>query len=1046
MNIASAALYWTIIPILVLDGAPLRAQDTPASGTMVVHVAKGGNDTQEGTAHSPFATFAKAFELVTGHAGPSEIVFHKGEYRGGITVGERDEGAEQSPLLIRAAKKVDGTFEEVTFFGEATVVNARPLENNSGVFRTKGNLHQLRTPSMWEEDTRTRYELVADLTAVKRFKGTFCFEGEDVYFHTSDDADNATHRTCMSDLYYGFSVEQSDVTIRGLRFRGFLAWKYSAGVRMNGHRNTVDSCSTWNAANGFTAGSSSKDCRVVRCLANDVTGGVYSSGEKLLVENSRLFKIKDTFEVKSLDGQDDSGIQYYSPSQGGVIRGNLIRGFAKGLFIKNGLNGSFLIEHNTCVDNVQGGLGPNGWGKWKAENMIMRNNIVSGSMYPLVSDLSLKPHNIVENNCFWHPYKLETLKKNMSPGLRQKGNRIAAPRFLSPATGDYRLLPDGPCIAMGTKDKPVGAFGVAQGTFEDRQPPSLTVSAEAPAQKQPAQYGLFRYVITDTPRLGSGNRVLSESEFDTVQNLWFTPAQELTLNLKAHDLAGMVTHMQTRLGDGAWSAPLPFAKQTKVPISPVDGNTLVQVRVKDQTGNWSDPQSLLVHHGTRGPAILEGPDIRTNENGILVTFETDIPCRAKVRFGRESQALTSRIAQSRMGHRTVISGSVHPSALASARTLHTLIHARADMETGHYFAQVELSDAAGNKSVTPEICFEVGSGTHRYHVSTRGEDQAARGTAEAPWKSLQYALDRALPGDEVILEPGLYPGTTELNHGGLPGAPITIRARERGTAILDGRKDVRTCLSLSSASHVVIDGLEIRWYKGNGVRAHFGKELTIRNCRIWNDVLSGWVRGVGLYMYEMPGSKAHGNVVFRNNAGIYLYKSPGSRITHNTVTFCMQRAIDLNHSIKDTEVTYNCLVCGGSRLMVLTSENPGDYRTFTSNHNNLGTHFTDLREWLKSNPQYGTIREGRKNLHPDFRLFAGASKHLVMMDGKWIHGIEEWREVSGQDEASIFADPKYANPRAHDFRPLPGSPNLRGESQGATIGALSPAPEQQKGD
>src|SRR3990167_9455296 len=91
-----------------------------------VHVTLDGNDGNSGSAEQPVASLPKALELVSGKTEPSEIVIHQGVYPGGVQVGQqkdRDAGS-LPPLLITAAKKADGAFEEAVLDGGRKIVKA----------------------------------------------------------------------------------------------------------------------------------------------------------------------------------------------------------------------------------------------------------------------------------------------------------------------------------------------------------------------------------------------------------------------------------------------------------------------------------------------------------------------------------------------------------------------------------------------------------------------------------------------------------------------------------------------------------------------------------------------------------------------------------------------------------------------------------------------------------------------------------------------------------------------------------------------------------
>jgi hypothetical protein len=75
--------------------------------------------------------------------------------------------------------------------------------------------------------------------------------------------------------------------------------------------------------------------------------------------------------------------------------------------------------------------------------------------------------------------------------------------------------------------------------------------------------------------------------------------------------------------------------------------------------------------------------------------------------------------------------------------------------------------------------------------------------------------------------------------------------------------------------------------------------------------------------------------------------------------------------------------------------------------------------------------------------FATGSKAIVGMTDKRYLTMKDWREASGQDTHSLFADPKYVKPYGvmdrWDWRLRPGSPNLGAGQGGTTVGAFGAA-------
>ena len=73
-------------------------------------------------------------------------------------------------------------------------------------------------------------------------------------------------------------------------------------------------------------------------------------------------------------------------------------------------------------------------------------------------------------------------------------------------------------------------------------------------------------------------------------------------------------------------------------------------------------------------------------------------------------------------------------------------------------------------------------------------DQAAHttgdGSAASPFLTIQEAADRAQPGDEVVVRPGVYRESVNPVCAGTPDARITYRAEQKGTAVITGAERV----------------------------------------------------------------------------------------------------------------------------------------------------------------------------------------------------------------------------------------------------------------
>jgi hypothetical protein len=75
------------------------------------------------------------------------------------------------------------------------------------------------------------------------------------------------------------------------------------------------------------------------------------------------------------------------------------------------------------------------------------------------------------------------------------------------------------------------------------------------------------------------------------------------------------------------------------------------------------------------------------------------------------------------------------------------------------------------------------------HVSLDGSDDAG-GDAAHPVQTVSRAADIALPGDTVLIGPGIYRETVGLTRSGTPGRPIIFQALKPGTAVISGADEL----------------------------------------------------------------------------------------------------------------------------------------------------------------------------------------------------------------------------------------------------------------
>jgi parallel beta-helix repeat protein len=173
----------------------------------------------------------------------------------------------------------------------------------------------------------------------------------------------------------------------------------------------------------------------------------------------------------------------------------------------------------------------------------------------------------------------------------------------------------------------------------------------------------------------------------------------------------------------------------------------------------------------------------------------------------------------------------------------------------------------------------------QFFVATSGNDAAA-GSAAAPWRTLQKAASVVNPGDVVNVRPGNYAGFN-LTRSGSPTAPISFLAAPG--VLIDQANPVRTDqgINLENASHIIIDGFSVTGMARAGIRSvgvdgsRFASHVTIRNVHSYNNgywgILTGFVHDLVIENNELFGSV--------NEHGIYVSNSGDRPVIRNNVSW-----------------------------------------------------------------------------------------------------------------------------------------------------------------
>ena len=995
----------------------------------VWHVSPSGSDAAAGTEPAPFATLKRAVEAAASSTEPGEIVLHAGVYPGDVTIPAPAQ-SNPPPLIIRAATNGAGGFAEAVIDGGQKITEAKLVDAARGIYFVPVNLANFE-PSMWEADKRLRYPFLADRRSVEVFPGSLApgrepVDGEvkeGLYFRTSDSRPPAEHDLGLARDRKGLVVLRPNVTVRGLRFRNFQLYFGVCAISIEAANVTVEGCEAWNCWGAFMVSEGIADAKILGCTARDVATGVKSYGRNTVVEDCRFIRINDPFEVQEYE-QDQCGIQFYS-SNTQTARRNLCAGFNLGIFIKAS-GGVLILENNTVVAPAKGGergIGPNTW----RPGSICRGNIVSGYAEP-ISVATLNRDCIVTSNQNWLASNPGRAEETAAAIKADAGGEtvVARPRFVDEEKGDYRL-----------------ASSVAA-TLADTSPPAVQVDVKAPAQLCGLRSQV--YCRKNTWIGGKDPELIEDTVLDPGRAAWLLPTNTLTLNLKAEDALGAVKELRVRRNSAEWSAPEAFRETLVLDVPGEAVWTDIAVQVSDTAGNWSEPAKVRVMTAARPPRLVGKPAIVTSEQGAIIAFKTDMPCQALIEWGPEGtlEWRAEDPVETRFRN-DVGQGMEYTQLISGPRTGHCLAlipPAKAGRRACSF--RLKLKGVGAGDAEIVEGAFTLQGPARTLHVATTGLDGEDAGSKDRPYATIQYAVDRALPGDRVLVAPGVYTGSVSMTHGGVAGKPIRIESAEPGAAVLDGRRDEDCGFRLSRVEHVQISGFEIRWYGGFCVLMYQARDISIERVTCWG---RHWVKGrpgpsEGIGAYKSARIAVDRSLFFALNSAFRFAECEGLRLTGNTAARCFHRVLEIAYSAP-CYLRNNSFAFGSSYLLALTLT-PDQVAALDSDYNNFAV---QLRE-----DTYAYARQANIVIPPGEMLkredgfFLGESKSLASLG--WhnpdytfngvlnIPTLTPWREKTGQDKHSIFARPRYVDPQNRDFRLLPDSPNIGAGENGGTIGAL----------
>jgi hypothetical protein len=824
----------------------------------------------------------------------------------------------------------------------------------------------------------------------------------------------------MSVAGAGLKILRNNVRVSRLSFRGFAHEADAAAIVLgnasgpNAITNvvldsiTVDNCYVGVMIN-YIAGVGV--VQVVNSTICNTIAGIYQTAGTMTVTNCFIGTVSQqdpfAFRAPLTAAAVQGGIVAYSQTTNGLIRGNIVTGHSQAIHVKTVEGGYFRIEHNTLIGDYavlaagQASLGVSfvRYGDYGRTNAVIKNNLIDGFGDAYGYDESPTFNATVDRNLLWcigtyGPQQQKQADFATAHGLGTS-NLVADPLLAGRYTGDYRPLPGSPARYLADDGLPVGALPLLT-TNDLATPPSLRIDIPYISG---VQFG------PSTAAVWNGRDLLAST-----YNLRGTT---FTVNVFPYSVAPVTTTTVTvsTAGQSDVTVVHPFVAVEHVTL-PAAGGYVVRLTVQNAAGGSSDGTWVTVN---RLPAKAPIPVsiVRANTQGFLVVAQNNEAASQYLQYRLQGQTTWQRGASSAVTYGTdfpdLRSAGLQPlvvTGLTPNAVYQYQVVATADDNT--------LYSAIGTVTTT-------GPALTTY-ISPSGADGLGRGTANAPLKTLQYALDLALPGDDLRLLPGTYYGGFILAHGGTSVAPITLEADQPGTVALNGNMENNCVLLLMNLTDVKIRGLAIQWAKTYGLCLNGCARVEASgNCFFdWYLPAYGCPSAYGLVLANSPGCSIHNNVLYKWWIDTAIQSSPNTSFYQNTAVAAAEAGLRVGFgSAAGSYIAMNSLNGSHDHGLDLCAT-PGELAQLSLDYNNYGTVFQS--PGLADANTIITI-----NGYPWF----GGSRELAVWEPnpstgvvKTYYSFAQWKADTGKDSHSIFADPAWVSPLQGDFRLLPGSPNL----------------------
>ena len=993
-----------------------------ALGAAEYFVSPSGKDSNPGTAKAPFATISKAAEIV--QAGDI-VTIRSGVYRESVNISKK--GTAKKPIIFRGAP---GETAVITG-GYLVTTPWKKAPNRRFIWETET---KMSVNMLWDKLNYDRFLELESLDMVEKAPGSFMVDKKagKLYVHPLQSRhpdevgivispwfvkDKAMPVSFNSSKAYrwskGISLSGSYITLDNL----YVTFFPGQGIRINkpGRFNTISNCTVLGTTCGIMDYATSDNKIIKNRLLRNAGAGIQLTGKgaRCLIEDNFMYNNGHCFQ-SGIQGDGSSGQIYNAAQYGGgfdcvTMRNNVLIAYERRnnsgntMRCKGGVRRFLELSNNVFVNG-----GVELYARTKSTGNVSSNTVIDGKF------------NIHKGLKTGESYKVKQEKN-----LFLKGSQTASV-FADESYFDYRLR-------EGSAHAGMGAFPTAGKGF-------CHVSNTAELNKALARRDIDTIYLKEGTYSGNiatkGHKVVLRNAGKKKVVL-----ANAVISGTGAAFEGLIFKNSTiKIADKACFNTCVFDKTalsgSRIMIKK---GTLLAVNANCKKLTLSD--SLLVGNNNK---ISSGDKFEENCAAIAsVDSNYRLPVGHKLAYSAfDSGAIGGRPAETFVKEFTVEeveATSLPPDRVRiSARTpnhywskvivrgSNGLAGSVMQSPTGmkHTGIDIVLHKLVPGKSYKGELTvFKVGDRSVKAKKSFTFTMPAKAVLSKKvhtvrSQKQMENVLKKLLPGETVLVEPGVYDGGFSIDVDN-----VTIKSKVPGKAMLSAAALYRSILHLNRVKNVTVDGFVFgnTTYSASNRCLDISdcKNITVRNCYFDkvrpngcsnNQLTAGGIDGILIQ-----------DCVF-NSAfqGIWLLRAKNVTVDHNTFWGIGISSAHIGCEQGDKVVFTNNIsvdVVGGHHSPAFTVAEHGkhitsDYNLYWHTKRSAKQEIYGFGRWNPNHSFSGTWDVKTKNMEKD---------------------IKKVRSRFGIEQHGMFADPLFVD--YERFRLKDGSPAKGAASDGSDLGA-----------